>query len=175
MTQRDVSEWAVGWTWFAAVMMWLIGGFHAIAGLVAIIDDEFYVVTRDYIFQFDATAWGWIHLIAGVIVVLAGVYLLSGAVWARIIGVILAVVSILVNFAWLPWSPLWSIIMITANVFVIWRSPSTVAMPRPYEPPKTHQPSIRATQETTPHALSDLGRRPRSAGVRLSGRRMPRP
>jgi len=120
VTQRDVSEWAVGWTWFAAVMMWLIGGFHAIAGLVAIIDDEFYVVTRDYIFQFDATAWGWIHLIAGVIVVLAGVYLLSGAVWARIIGVILAVVSILVNFAWLPWSPLWSIIMITANVFVIW-------------------------------------------------------
>jgi hypothetical protein len=53
-------------------------------------------------------------------VVLAGVYLLSGAVWARIIGVILAVVSILVNFAWLPWSPFWSIIMITANVFVIW-------------------------------------------------------
>jgi len=120
VTQRDVSGWAVGWTWFAAVMMWLIGGFHAIAGLVGIVDDEFYVVTQDYVFQFDVTTWGWIHLIAGVIVFLAGVALLSGQVWARTVGVILAVVSILANFAWLPWYPFWSIIMITVNVFVIW-------------------------------------------------------
>ncbi len=119
-TLQDVSGWAVGWTWVAAVMMWLVGGFHAIAGLVGIINDEFYAVTPNYIFQFDVTAWGWIHLIGGLIVFLAGVYLLSGQVWARTIGVSLAVVSMLANFAWLPWSPFWSIIMITANVFVIW-------------------------------------------------------
>lgn len=120
MTQQEVSSAAVGWTVFAAVMMWLIGGFHAIAGLVALFEDEFYVLTPDYIFKFDVTTWGWIHLIAGIVVVLAGAALFSGAVWARTIGVILAVVSILANFAWLPWYPFWSIIMITVNVFVIW-------------------------------------------------------
>jgi hypothetical protein len=120
MTQQEVSGWAVGWTWFAAVMMWLIGGFHAIAGLVALINDEFYVVTRDYVFQFDVTSWGWIHLILGVIVFFGGIGLLSGQVWARTVGVILAVVSILVNFSWLPWYPFWSTIMITLGVFVIW-------------------------------------------------------
>ena len=120
MTERDVSMWAVGWTWFAAVMMWLIGAGHAIAGLTAIVNEEFYLVTPEYIFQFDTTTWGWIHLIAGILVFIAGVYLLSGQVWARTIGVILAVVSILANFAWLPWYPFWSILMITAGVFVIW-------------------------------------------------------
>jgi hypothetical protein len=120
MTQRELSGWAVGWTWFAAIMLWIIGGFHAIAGLVGIVNETFYAVTPDYIFQFDVTAWGWIHLIAGVIVFLAGIGLLSGQVWARTIGVIMAVVSILVNFAWLPWYPFWSIVMIAAGVFVIW-------------------------------------------------------
>jgi len=120
VTQQEVSGAAVGWTVFAAVMMWLIGGFHAIAGLVALIEDEFYVLTPDYIFQFDVTTWGWVHLIVGIVVILAGAALFSGAVWARTVGVILAVVSILANFAWLPWYPFWSIIMITVNFFVIW-------------------------------------------------------
>jgi hypothetical protein len=120
MTGRDVSDWAVGWTWFAAVMMWLIGAGHAISGLSGIINSEFYVIGREYVFQFDTTTWGWIHLIAGVLVFAAGVYLLSGAVWARTIAVILAFLSILANFAWLPWYPFWSILMIAAGVFVIW-------------------------------------------------------
>ena len=120
MTQREVSGWAVGWTWFAAVMMWIIGAWHAIAGLVGIVNDEFYVATREYIFQFDVTTWGWIHLIAGIVVFIAGIYLLSGQVWARTIGVIVAIVSILANFAWLPWYPFWSILMIAAGGFVIW-------------------------------------------------------
>lgn len=120
MTQREVSGWAVGWTFYAAMMMWLLGGFHAIAGLSAIIRDEFYVVTPEYIFQFDVTTWGWVHLIAGVVVILAGAGLFSGAVWARTVGVVLAVISALVNFAWLPWYPFWSVIMIVASVFVIW-------------------------------------------------------
>ena len=120
MTQRELSEGAIGGTGFAAAMMWLIGVFHAIAGLVGIVNDEFYAVTADYVFQFDVTAWGWIHLIAGVIVFFAGVGLLSGQVWARTVGVILAIGSILANFAWLPWYPFWSILMITFGVIVIW-------------------------------------------------------
>ena len=123
MTERgmgEISGWAVGWTWFAAVMMWIIGALHAMAGLVAVINKEFYAITPDYVFQFDVTAWGWIHLIMGVIVFLAGISLLSGQVWARTIGVIIAVISILANFAWLPWYPFWSIIMIAVGVSVIW-------------------------------------------------------
>ena len=120
MTQQEASEWAIGWTWFDAVVMWIMGAFHAIAGLVALVNDEFYVVTREYIFQFDVTTWGWIHLIGGIVVFIAGIYLLSGQVWARTIGVIVAILSILFNFAWLPWYPFWSILMIVAAAFVIW-------------------------------------------------------
>ena len=69
--ERDRSGWAVGWTGFAAFMMLMIGTFHAIAGLAGILEDEVYVATPKYIFEFDATAWGWIHLILGIVVVLA--------------------------------------------------------------------------------------------------------
>jgi hypothetical protein len=120
MTDRDVSGWAIGWTWFAAVMMWLLGAFNAMAGLVAIVNEEFYVVTSDYVFQFDVTTWGWINLILGIVVFVAGIYLLSGQVWARVVGVFIAILAILANFAWLPWYPVWSILMIAVGGFVIW-------------------------------------------------------
>jgi tetrahydromethanopterin S-methyltransferase subunit F len=116
----DYSGAAVGFTVFAAVMMITIGVFQVIAGIVALINDEFYVVGQEWVFQFDITRWGWVHLLLGVLIGLAGVALFSGAVWARTVGVILAVVSAVVNFAWLPWYPIWGIIMITVNVFVIW-------------------------------------------------------
>ena len=70
--------------------------------------------------QFDATTCGWIHLIFGIILLLAGFALFSGAVWARTVGVILAVISAIVNFAWLPWYPVRSITMIAVCVAVIW-------------------------------------------------------
>jgi hypothetical protein len=110
----------MGWTTFAGFMMVMIGVFHAIAGLVAIIDDTFYVSTKEYVFQFDRTTWGWIHLIAGIVIFLAGVGLFSGAVWARTIGVILAFISAILGFAWLPYYPVWGIIIIVIAVSVIW-------------------------------------------------------
>ena len=114
------SAGAVGWTMFAAFMMFLIGGFHAFAGLVAIIDDTFYAVTPKYVMQFDTTTWGWIHLLGGLVVVLAGFGLFSGAVWARTVGVIVAFISALVSFAWLPWYPIWGILIIAIDTTVIW-------------------------------------------------------
>ncbi|HEY7468856.1 MAG TPA: hypothetical protein VIC07_04930 [Acidimicrobiia bacterium] len=120
MTNRETSGWAIGWITFAAVMMIMIGFFHGIAGLVGVLEDDLYVLTNEYLFELDVTTWGWIHLVMGVLAIVAGFYLFTGAVWARTIGVILAVVSALANFAWLPWYPVWSIIMITASVFVIW-------------------------------------------------------
>ena len=128
-THRERSGAAVGWITFAAVMLIMIGVFHAIAGLAGIIENEFYSVvpaagaeaTGDvYFLEFDATTWGWIHLIGGIIVLLAGFALFSGVVWARTVGVIVAVISAITNFAWLPYYPVWSITMIAIAVTVIW-------------------------------------------------------
>ncbi len=120
MSDRSSSNWALGFTAFAAWMMILIGTFHAIDGLAAIFKDEFFVPVQGYLFKFDATTWGWIHLIIGIVIVLAGVGLFSGAVWARSIGVILAALSAIATFAYLPWYPIWSVVIITLDVFVIW-------------------------------------------------------
>src|SRR6186997_387822 len=106
------SGWAVGWIMFAAIMMLLIGFFHVIAGLVAIVDDNFYVATKEYVFQFDRTTWGWIHLILGIVVFLAGLSLFKGAIWARTVGVLLGVISAVVGFAWLPWYPIWGVLIV---------------------------------------------------------------
>lgn len=100
--------------------MIMIGVFQSIAGVVALINDEFYVLGQEWVFQFDISTWGWIHLTLGVVIALAGVGVLSGAVWARTVGVVLAVVSAVVNFAWLPWYPIWGIIMIALPVAIIW-------------------------------------------------------
>ena len=110
----------VGYTVFAAVVLMMIGAFHFMAGLVGIVDDEFYVVTGNWVFEFDATTWGWIHLVGGVLVVVAGLSVLKGHMYGRIIGTGVAVVSALANFAWLPYQPWWSVLMIALAVAVIW-------------------------------------------------------
>jgi len=120
MTSREASGAAVGWMTFAAVWMGILGFFHAMAGLAGILEDDLYVVTPNYLFQIDVTTWGWIHLILGIVVFLAAFSVLKGSVWARTVGVILAVLSTLATFAWLPYYPVWGLLMIAANVFVIW-------------------------------------------------------
>jgi hypothetical protein len=119
-TGREVSGWAVGWIIFASCMMIMIGVFHAIAGLVAIVDDEFYVVGREYVFQFDTTTWGWIHLLLGIAILVAGMFLFTGSVLARTVGVIMAIISAIAGFAWLPYYPVWGVVIIALAVGVIW-------------------------------------------------------
>ena len=117
---RQTSGWAVGLILFAAIMMLMAGVFQALQGLVAIFENEFYVATRNYLFQFDATTWGWIHLILGLLVAFAGWGLLSGRTWARALAITLAVLSAIANFLFIPYYPFWSLLIITLNVFVIW-------------------------------------------------------
>jgi len=114
------SNWAVGWAGFAGVMLIMIGIFDAIQGLVALFNDEFFVVTQEWVFEFDITTWGWIQLILGVVLIASGVGIFSGNVAARTIGVIVAGLAAIVNFAWLPYYPIWSIIVIAICVSVIW-------------------------------------------------------
>jgi hypothetical protein len=117
---EEASGWAVGFILFAAIMMIMSGIFQAFAGLVALFENEFYVATRNYLFQFDATTWGWIHLIGGIIVALAGFAVMSGRTWGRVVGITLAVLSAIVNFAFIPYYPFWSLLVIALDVFVIW-------------------------------------------------------
>jgi hypothetical protein len=114
------SGWAAGYAAFAGIMLIMAGVFHFMAGLVGIVDDDFYVVTQKWVFEFDTTAWGWIHLIGGVLVVLAGLSIFKGHMYGRIVGTFVAVVSAVANFAWLPYQPWWSILMIALSVAVIW-------------------------------------------------------
>jgi len=120
MTSSERSGWAVGWTIWAAVWMWLLGFFHVLAGFAAVVEDEIFVATPDYLYALDLTTWGWVHLVLGVVVLIAGFSLFNGSVWARTVGVVLAVISTVANFVWLPYNPIWGLLMITANVFVIW-------------------------------------------------------
>ena len=117
---REPSAWAVGWAAFAGVMMILLGIWWILAGLVAIFNDDFYVVGAEWVFQFSTTTWGWIHLLLGIVVLLAGFGIFSAQVWARTVGVIMAVLSGLIAFAWLPWYPIWAILFIAASIAVIW-------------------------------------------------------
>jgi len=118
--ETEPSGWAMGWATFAAIMLLLGGVWGVIAGIAGIAEDEFYLVSPDWVFQFDATAWGWIHLILGIILILSGVGIFSGNVLARMVGVIVAGISAIANFAFLPNYPVWAIIVIAVDIAVIW-------------------------------------------------------
>lgn len=116
----EPSGWAAGWITFAGIALIMIGVFHAIAGLAEVFDSDSFVLTQQYVLKFNATTWGWIHLIGGIIVIFAGFGVFRGAVWARTVGVIIAMISAIANFAWLLYMPLWSILMIFIAVSIIW-------------------------------------------------------
>jgi hypothetical protein len=109
-----------GWVAFAGFMMLVIGGLQAIYGLVALLNDDWVVWNNGNAVLLDITVWGWVHLIIGVIVILAGFGVLSGNVMARTVGVIVAALSLFAAFLALPLYPVWSIIVIAIDVLVIW-------------------------------------------------------
>jgi len=114
------SDLAVGLSVFAGTLMVLIGILHAIQGVVALVNDSFFLVGPKWTFSFDVTTWGWIHLLVGILVAFAGFFVFRGAIWARTVGVLLAAFSAIVNFAWLPYYPVWALVVIAFDVFVIW-------------------------------------------------------
>ena len=105
---------------FAAAVMVVIGIFQAIEGLVAIFNDDWYVATRHYTFDLDITAYGWIHLILGIVILLAGCALFAGKVWGGVLAIFLAILSAIANFFFIPYYPFWSITIIALCIWVIW-------------------------------------------------------
>jgi hypothetical protein len=117
----DATTGWVGWIVFAGVMMLILGIFHAIEGLVALFQESYYLVAANGLtVHVDYTAWGWTHLIFGIIVIVAGAALLVGQTWARVVAVALAVISAVVNIGFLAAYPVWSAIMIAVDILVIW-------------------------------------------------------
>jgi hypothetical protein len=119
-TQSDGSPFAHGVAVFAGVMLIIGGGFQAIQALAAIVHDQYLVVLPDYIYAFDLTAWGWIHLLIGLGLAVIGIFVLRGQTWARVAGMVIAGISALLNFFWLPQAPWWALLLIAVDVLVIW-------------------------------------------------------
>ena len=113
-------SWASGGIGFAICVLGILGVFQIVAGLTALIDDEFYVVTENYVFDLDVTIWGCVHLLIGVVMLATAGGLFTGAEWARVSAICLATLSAIVNFFFIPFYPFWAIVVIALNVWVIW-------------------------------------------------------
>ena len=120
MSNNEPSGAAIGWSAFAAFMLMMMGIFQALAGIAAIANDDLFVAGQDYVVKLDTDQWGWVHLIIGILVFLAGLGIFSGNVLARTVGVLVAGVSMIANFLWLPYQPVWSVVLIAICVAVIW-------------------------------------------------------
>ena len=114
------SAWAGGLTVFAAVILITVGVFQVLEAIVALANDEFYIVGPKFTYEFDLTTWGWIHLIIGLLLILVGLALFSRNIWARGAAIGIAALSMIANFMWLPYYPFWAIVLIGLNVAVIW-------------------------------------------------------
>jgi len=119
-----------GWIVFAAILMMFAGTMSAIGGLIAIIDDEIIVKAGESAVAIDTTTWGWIHLIGGTIVVLAGFAVLGGALWARIVTAILAGFGIISQIGFIDAFPFWSLAVMGMYIAVIY---AVCTMGRPDE------------------------------------------
>jgi hypothetical protein len=119
-SRRQPTAW-VGFVLFAGIMLAMMGAFEAIQGLVALFKDDYYMVTRTgLVLSFDYSTWGWTHLLIGLVAVGTGIGVLLGQMWARILGIVIAVISALVNLAFIAAYPLWCIIVIATDVLVIY-------------------------------------------------------
>nr|WP_234318162.1 hypothetical protein [Streptomyces sp. NRRL S-244] len=100
----------------------IFGGAMAIfEGIAAIANDELFLATRHYVFEFSLAGWGWVHLIVGILLVLAGCAVLAtGALWARFFGVFVAGLGALANFLWIPYYPVWATVLVAVNLFIVW-------------------------------------------------------
>jgi hypothetical protein len=118
--RAEVSGWTVGFAWFAAAMLIMIGAFQFFEGLAAVLKDDFFVIANGYAYDIDVTAWGWIHMIWGAVMFAAGWAVFAGRPWARAVGIAVAGLSALGQFFYIPYYPIWAVLIIALDVAVIW-------------------------------------------------------
>ncbi|WP_101258457.1 DUF7144 family membrane protein [Streptomyces barkulensis] len=116
----DTQDLAGGLVVFAAVMLVVSGVLDLLRGIMGIAEDDVFLTTPDYTFQWDTTGWGWAHLILGAVSIAVALGLFRGALWARVAGVVMAAVLLVANFLSLPYYPIWSIVLIALCALVIW-------------------------------------------------------
>ncbi|MFB9465598.1 DUF7144 family membrane protein [Streptomyces cinereospinus] len=122
--------WVTGGVTFAGVLMLCGGVLAVLQGIAAIAEDDVYASVGAYVYELDLTGWGWIHLVVGVLVAVTGWGLLMGAAWARFAGITLAALSLVLQFLFLPYQPVWSVVLMAIDVFVIWALASWREAPR---------------------------------------------
>lgn len=115
----EVTGW-VGWVWYAAIMLMIIGGFDIVQGIIALADDNFAVAVEGGLLVFNVTTWGWVHVIGGLIIFLTGLGLWSGQTWARVVAVIVAALNALIQLTIMPAYPFWAVLMVALNMVVIY-------------------------------------------------------
>ena len=116
----EEATWSFGVATFAAITLVTLSIFQILQAIAAIAGDEVFVTGINYAYAIDVTTWGWIHLTLGIIALAVGLGLLAEQTWARVAGIAIAVLVALANFAWLPYYPLWSMLVIAFSVLVIW-------------------------------------------------------
>ena len=114
------AGWVVGMSVFAALVMFVAGFFHAVEGIAALLGNENYNVGVRYLFSFDVMVWGWIHLVVGVLLMAAGLAMRTRRLWARSVGIVFASLSMIASFLFIPYYPVWSLLIITLDFYIIW-------------------------------------------------------
>ncbi|MEU7424824.1 hypothetical protein [Streptomyces sp. NPDC040750] len=135
--------WVVGGVTFAGVLMVCTGILAILQGIAAVAKDNVYARFGTYIYQINLTGWGTIHIILGVLILVTGLGLLKDMAWARFAGLVLVSLSLIAQFLFLPYSPLWSLIVMAIDVFIIWalasRQEAASAVGEPYSPAAEHR------------------------------------
>jgi hypothetical protein len=118
--RTEPTGW-VGWVVFGGVTMIVLGAFQVIEGLVAVFQHGYYLVTASHlVVHVNYTTWGWVHFGIGVVLVITGFGVMTGAMWARVLGITFAVISAIVNLAFIAAYPVWGVIIIALDVVVIY-------------------------------------------------------
>jgi len=105
---------------FAGVLLITVSTFQVLQGISAVANDDIYVAGFNYIYELDVSAWGWIHIVIGVVAFATAIGILKNMNWARVTGIVIACIGSLNSFLFLPHYPIWSLVVIAFNVFVIW-------------------------------------------------------
>ncbi|MEK7626280.1 MAG: hypothetical protein AAB423_02950 [Patescibacteria group bacterium] len=113
------SGW-VGWVYFGGILMLVASFFQGFLGVVALSKPDFYVVTPERLAVFNYTAWGWGHILVSILLLTAAFSVFAGGSWGRVVGSLVAGLSIVTNLVFLPAYPIWSTAAIVIASLVLY-------------------------------------------------------